>query len=472
MIWAMRGGKGVTPMHRLRQQLGIFLAFVVLLASLTPAAQSYFQLPTTQRFSVGEELKLNINFPEQFLQKINFYVHSKDGNKLLYEEKLKEEQKISYKQSWPIAVEPGKYHIDMKLFGFIPLKSVSIDVMPKIQVVPGGHSIGVLMRSKGVMVVGYSPIVNEQGEKKYPAKEAGVQVGDLILAINDQSITTDGEAASIIDKLGFENKPIKIQVKRKNKILNLTLHPQYCSETKRYRVGLYIRDSAAGVGTLTFYEPKSGIYGALGHIIADPETSNQIKLGEGKIINASIQGINQGEKGKPGEKIGTFIDNTNLSGNISKNSQLGIFGKLNFPISNSLYPNMVPVAFANQVKEGPAEILTVVEGEKIEKFDILIEKVNVQQRPDTKGLVIRITDPRLLSITGGIIQGMSGSPIIQNGQLVGAVTHVFINDPTRGYGVLAEWMLYEAGILQLNETAVSKGAYAPFFYNNICRILL
>ena len=134
------------------------------------------------------------------------------------------------------------------------------------------------------------------------------------------------------------------------------------------------------------------------------------------------------------------------------------------PIKNSYYPDLIPVAFANLVKEGPAEILTVVEDEKIEKFEIIIEKVNTQQRPDTKGLIIRITDPKLLEITGGIIQGMSGSPIIQNGQLVGAVTHVFVNDPTRGYGVLAEWMLIEAGISQYLETEVNKGAYAPFYF--------
>ncbi|HHU33267.1 MAG TPA: SpoIVB peptidase [Clostridia bacterium] len=450
--------------QRFRHLIGVSLAILVILLSFSPAARSYFQMPTTQRFTVGDELKLNLNFPDQFLQKISFYVQSEDGNKFLHQEKLTEQESIQYKHGWPIAVEPGKYNIDMKLFGLIPLKSVSIDVVPKVHVVPGGHSIGVLMRSKGVMVVGYSPIITENGEKKYPAKEAGIEIGDIIISINDEIVTTDGEAANLIDKLGAENKPMNLKIKRQEKYFTLTLNPQYCSETKRNRVGLYIRDSAAGVGTLTFYEPKSGMYGALGHIIADPETSNQIKLGEGRIINASIQGINQGERGRPGEKIGTFIDNTNLSGNIQKNTPLGIFGKLDVPIKNSYYPDLIPVAFANLVKEGPAEILTVVEDEKIEKFEIIIEKVNTQQRPDTKGLIIRITDPKLLEITGGIIQGMSGSPIIQNGQLVGAVTHVFVNDPTRGYGVLAEWMLIEAGISQYLETEVNKGAYAPFYF--------
>jgi stage IV sporulation protein B len=450
--------------HRSRQLFGIFLSLLIITLSLTPAARSYFQLPATQRFTVGEELNLNLNFPKQFLQKISFYVQADSGNKFLHQEKLLEEQIIKYGQSWPIAAEPGKLNINMKFLGLFPLKTVSIDVVPKVEVVPGGHSIGVLMRSKGVMVVGYSPVVNETGNEVYPAKDAGVEIGDIIISINNQTVNTDGEAAKLIDRLGTEQKAMDLHVKRKDKLFNLTLIPQYCSETKRNRVGLYIRDSAAGVGTLTFYEPKSGFYGALGHIIADPETSKQIKMGEGRIINASIQGINQSEKGRPGEKIGAFVDNTNLSGDIQRNSPLGIFGKLNMDIINSHYPGTIPVAFTNQVKEGPAEILTVVEDEKIEKFEIMIEKVNMQQKPNTKGLTIRITDSKLLSITGGIIQGMSGSPIIQDGQLIGAVTHVFVNDPTRGYGVLAEWMLYEAGILNLQDMEVNKGAFAPLLY--------
>lgn len=458
-----RQGSDSQVQQRARQVIGVLLALLVFTLSLTPTAQSYFKMPTVQRFTVGEELKINLNFSEQFLQKISFYVQSEGRNRFQHRGQLTQRQSVQYNQGWPIAVEPGKLNINMKLFGIIPLKNVSVDVVPKIKVVPGGHSIGVLMRSRGVMVVGYSPVINESKEKIYPAKDAGIEIGDLIISINDQTVKTDGEVAQLIDKLAEKEQPIKLKVKRKEREINLTLIPQFCSETKRNRVGLYIRDSAAGVGTLTFYEPISGFYGALGHIIADPETNKQIKLGEGRIINASIQGINQGERGRPGEKIGIFVDSTKFSGDIRKNTPLGIYGKLNTEIINSNYP-LLPVAFANQVKEGPAEILTVVNDEKIEKFDIIIDKVMVQDKPNTKGLIIRITDPKLLSITGGIIQGMSGSPIIQNGQLVGAVTHVFVNDPTRGYGVLAEWMLFEAGIYNSNTAEVDRGALAPFLF--------
>jgi stage IV sporulation protein B len=210
------------------------------------------------------------------------------------------------------------------------------------------------------------------------------------------------------------------------------------------------------VGTLTFFEPNTLIYGALGHVIADAETSQQIAQGEGKIINASIQGIQQARRGQPGEKIGIFTDSQIILGDIQKNTQAGIFGVLKSRLDNELYPHPLPVAFAHQVETGPARMLTVVDQEKIESFAIEITKIVPQRLPSGKNLVIQITDPRLLSLTGGIVQGMSGSPIIQKNRLVGAVTHVFVNEPTKGYGILAEWMLMETDLLQLEEK--NKGA--------------
>jgi len=174
---------------------------------------------------------------------------------------------------------------------------------------------------------------------------------------------------------------------------------------------------------------------------------------KGRIVKADIQGIKPGKKGEPGEKIGIF-NGDELRGNIEINSHFGIFGRLNKPLDNPYYKNGIPIALSNQIKEGPAEIITVISGDKLEKFDIRILRVLPQHQPTGKGLVIQITDPRLLKATGGIIQGMSGSPIIQEGKLVGAVTHVFVNDPTKGYGCLAEWMLLEAGIVQ--KTTASK----------------
>jgi len=255
----------------------------------------------------------------------------------------------------------------------------------------------------------------------------------------------------LIHELGQKGTPITFLIQRNQDQIVIPVNPVYCQETGRYRVGLYIRDSAAGVGTLTFYEPNTRIYGALGHVIADAETNHQIAKGEGKIINASIQGIQQARRGQPGEKIGIFTDSQIILGDIQKNTEAGIFGRLLSHLDNELYPHPVPVAFAQQVETGPARILTVVDNEKIESFSIEITKIVPQRLPNGKNLVIQITDSRLLSLTGGIIQGMSGSPIIQKNRLVGAVTHVFVNEPTKGYGILAEWMLTETGLLQRDD---------------------
>ncbi|MDS1030107.1 SpoIVB peptidase [Bacillota bacterium LX-D] len=454
--------------NKYQKTLGILFSVLILTLCLTPQARSFFNMPQEQTVIVGEEIKFNLNFPQQFLQKLSFYVSPSSGNLLQIKENDFKQNTFNLADGWPVASNPGKLNLEMKLFGFIPIKTVTVNIFPEVKVIPGGHSIGVLMHSKGIMVIGFSPISDKNNKKQYPAKKAGLEIGDIILAINGQTVKTDGEAAQLIDKLGEKGNAINVLIKRNDKQLLLKVKPIYCSETKRNRVGLYIRDSAAGVGTLTFIEPNSHCYGALGHIIADTDTNKQIALGEGKIINASIQGINQGEKGRPGEKIGTFLDNTTLTGDIKKNTPYGIFGKLDKVVENNLYPEPIPIALGSHIKTGKAEILTVVNNEKIERFNIKIEKVMPQHSPDGKGLIIRITDPRLLKITGGIVQGMSGSPIIQNGSLVGAVTHVFINDPTRGYGILAEWMLLETGLLNNNIHNIGKGALSSFF----CRTIL
>jgi stage IV sporulation protein B len=225
---------------------------------------------------------------------------------------------------------------------------------------------------------------------------------------------------------------------------------------------MYIRDSAAGVGTLTFYDPKHKVYGALGHVITDMDTGKPIRVGDGKVVKSNVTSIQKGESGEPGEKRAIFFQENQVIGNIQKNTPFGIFGKMNSPPGEGLMNREIPVALAEQVTEGPAKILTVVDGQKVEQFDIQIVHVLRQKFPATKGLIIKVIDPRLLEKTGGIVQGMSGSPIIQNGKLVGAVTHVFVNDPTSGYGTFIEWMLQDAGVFHS-----SAGAFqSPLFYSN------
>lgn len=348
----------------------------------------------------------------------------------------------------PIAAVPGMINLDLRLFGVLPLKRVTLQVVPPVRVIAGGHSIGVLLHAQGVIVVGYANI-HEDGNPidSSPARQAGILPGDVIVRIEGKVVQSDSQVSFLIDQLARKKDVLRFQVKRNGTLQEYRIKPSYCSETKRYRVGLYVRDGAAGVGTLTFFEPDTKKYGALGHVITNSETNKFLDLRDGKIVGASVQGIQKGERGKIGEKIGVFFGDRQTTGSIEKNTMCGIFGTMKGNLSNPLFPKLMPVAMGHQIKKGKAKMLTVLNGEKIEAFDVEIQNIFSQPRPDGKSFIIRITDPELLNRTGGIIQGMSGSPIIQDGRLVGAVTHVFINDPTRGYGVLAESMLEEAGLL-------------------------
>jgi len=398
--------------------------------------QSYFLLPTSKTLSVGDEFNLPLVFPNRIINNLKMQIHNEAGLVDTFDLSSIKEFENS-----------GSYVATLRLFDIIPLKAINVDVVPQIKVHPSGHSIGVVLKAQGVMVVGFSPVMNEGGIKVQPARDQGIQIGDIISKINKEPVGSDQELAELINKYGGLDKQVSLEIIRDGMRMDFSLEPTKCGDTARHRIGLYVRDTAAGIGTLTFFEPNSGKYGALGHVITNVDIKEELEDGMGRIISASIQRITQGRKGFPGEKVGSFSNDTFLSGVIMKNCILGIYGILDKVPTNTYYNEPIPVAFANQINTGKAHILTVLEGDKIEKFEIEIERVIAHQRSNGKGLLIKITDDSLLERTGGIIQGMSGSPIIQNGKLIGAVTHVFIQDPTRGYGILAEWMIEEAGII-------------------------
>lgn len=407
-------------------------------------------MPNLLKIGVGEQLGINLPLPP-FLSS-QFKVELSANPKDLLDIRTSPAPSNSFLEETPVlvATKPGEANIKLKLFGFIPVKNMDVDVVPRIELIPGGHAIGILLKSQGVTVVGFAPVIDEKGKEHDPARESGLTKGDIIEKVNGIPVATDEETAELIHQAGKKKKPVRLEIRRGDKYLTLQINPIMCKDAKRYRIGAYIRDSTAGVGTLTFYDPETKLYGALGHIIADVEVNRQIAQGEGKIVNASILAINQARRGQPGEKIGTFHhpEKGLIEGDIRKNTNYGIFGFLKTPIENELYREPLPVAFAHQVKTGPAEILTVLEGDKIERFSVEILKINPHKTPNGKNLLINITDPRLLEATGGIVQGMSGSPIIQDGYLVGAVTHVLVNEPSKGYGILAEWMLTETDLLE------------------------
>lgn len=342
------------------------------------------------------------------------------------------------------ASENGKNELLLEFAG-IPIKKVDVHVLKDFRVIPGGQSIGVKLNTVGVLVVGHH-LINTISGKKSPGEIAGIKVGDIITEINGNKIEKMTDVAPFVQSAGQEGKALDMVISRESGKFTTKLTPLKDKGENIYKLGLYIRDSAAGIGTMTFVHPQSKKYGALGHVISDMDTKQPIVVEDGQIVRSTVTSIEKGSNGDPGEKLARFSSDREIVGNIQKNSPFGIFGEMVKELKNGVMDKPLPIALSHQVKEGPAKILTVVNDDRVEEFDIEIVSTIPQKFPATKGMVIKVTDPKLLKKTGGIVQGMSGSPIIQNGKLIGAVTHVFVNDPTSGYGVHIEWMLNEAGI--------------------------
>lgn len=425
-----------------RKILGLLLACLIALAGFSPPFQAYASLPSELRLFSGQLKQLELSMPVTATATLDHPDIVRINGKSQHSFHLDLNEPISLTSH-----HIGETNLHLKLFGTIPLKKVKLNVVPDLKVIPGGQTIGVKIKSSGILVVGHHLVKLKDDKKISPGEQAGLQLGDLILKMNGKSINDVGKVAGIVEQAGKQNKPLKLLVQRNDKTLNVQLTPAYDQDDKAYRLGLYIRDSAAGVGTLTFYAPDQGVYGALGHVITDMDTQTPVSVGEGQIVHSTVTSISKSENGTPGEKRAHFFKENQVLGTIEKNTQFGIFGKMDRLPEYGLATEAVPVAFAEEVVPGPAQIMTVVEGNKVERYDIEISHVATQNAPATKGMIIKIKDPRLIEKTGGIVQGMSGSPILQDGKLVGAVTHVFVNDPTSGYGCFIEWMLQDAGIM-------------------------
>lgn len=302
--------------------------------------------------------------------------------------------------------------------------------------VPVGRAIGVKLFSEGVLVVALS----EGEETASAAEKGGVKVGDLILTMNDVAIESSEHLQSLLAENG--EAEAALSVRRSGRLVKLAVSPEKGADGV-YRLGAWIRDSMAGIGTITYYDPQTGAFAALGHGITDVDTGKLMPLSHGAVMDAGVKAVKRGESGAPGELRGDF-DLTNDVGVLSANTNCGIFGTLKEEALASLGGEPLPLASRSEVKTGKAYILANCQGKEIGTYEIEIEKLYGGNAP-TRNLLVRVTDPALIERTGGIVQGMSGSPIIQDGKLVGAVTHVLVNDPTKGYGILIENMLGAAG---------------------------
>lgn len=403
---------------RFRKATGWLLSAFLLLAHFSPQAQLLRSLPQTLSVAKGQQAAVEAPFPLRM---------QIDGEGVAADASLSES----------LENPSGKTTATISILGLLPLREVEIEISDDMRLYPGGQAVGVALHTQGVLVVGTSDLSGAYS----PARLAGVKPGDLITEAGGKKLTSTAQLTEMVAASG--ETPIPLTVKRGESTLSLTLEPKRDGQSGDYRIGAWVRDSTAGVGTMSFYGDIGGQtrFGALGHAITDTDTQQVLTVGRGEIMLADVVDVRKGQAGVPGELKGSFLRENRVLGSIALNNLYGIYGGLDTAPTHPLYPDGLPIGRRDAVHTGPATILSTVSTEGMREYEVEIVEVARQSAPAQRSMVLRVTDPALLERTGGIVQGMSGSPIIQDGRLIGAVTHVFVNDPTMGYGLFIEWML-------------------------------
>jgi stage IV sporulation protein B len=411
----------------IRRSFGWILSLIVLAGGLSPQARMLGSLPDTIHLVKGESTRLELVEP--------FNLSVENGGAPVLSSTDERLGDVNDAHITLTGESEGNAQVVLKLLG-MEVRRVHVDVQPSRVVIPGGHAIGVAIEMSGVLVIGASDV----GQSVSPARRAGLKAGDRIVAVNGTAIKSAQHLSRMIERGG----QAALTVQRGEDSLSIPVTPVQDGEGGAYRLGVWVRDSTAGVGTLSFYDPQSGMYGALGHAITDIDTGAMLAIGEGSIYKSRVIDILKSSDGRPGELMGDFISTGAPEiGSLTKNDTRGIYGALHQPLTNNLYPQGVPVAARTEITTGAATLLTTLDDEGIREYGCEITKLYNQNEPGQRSMVIKITDETLLERTGGIVQGMSGSPILQNGKLVGVVTHVYIDDTQLGYAVYAEWMIKE-----------------------------
>ena len=402
-----------------RRSVGALIALITSWMIFSPTAQALRALPGTYRLAVGQQYALNMGVAVLSSQDER---PSADNNVLS-------------------ARETAETEVTVNLFGLFPIGRMRVQAREETRLIPGGAAVGVALATRGVLVVGVSDVSGHS-----PAQRAGLRAGDVIESVNGEALADSAHLTALVS--ASQGKPLRMSFRRDGAARSVTLIPALDGASGQYCIGAWVRDSTAGVGTLSYYQPSDGTYGALGHAISDGDTGRILPIREGSLMDADIVDIKRGQRGVPGELRGTFLKKQITLGDIRENTPLGIYGVLDAPYENPLFPDGLPVGYQESVAIGPATILSTVDGEGIKAYQVEIIQATRQSAPAQKSMILRVTDPELLAKTGGIVQGMSGSPILQNGRIIGAVTHVFVDDPTQGYGVYIEWMLQTAQAME------------------------
>ena len=324
-----------------------------------------------------------------------------------------------------------------KLFGIIPISKTKVVKVPDRYVQVLGTPFGIKIYAEGVMVVGMSDVDTESGQSS-PAKKGGIKMGDIIISIDGKRVYSNKEVAKCTENC--QGKEMCIELSRNGKMMTVKVTPEYSVTEKCYKIGIWVRDSSAGIGTLTFYDSATGTLAGLGHGITDSSTKKIIPIAAGELVSAEIVGLEKSVPCDPGELHGRFTSKS--YGEMLLNSDSGVYGTAKSVFATD---RLYKIAAKQEIKVGEAHILTTIKGSEPKLYSCKIEKVYFSAKEESMDMIVTVTDPELLEKTGGIVQGMSGSPVIQNGKLVGAVAHVFVNEPTKGYAIFAEDML-EASI--------------------------
>lgn len=335
----------------------------------------------------------------------------------------------------------GRKEYKLNLFGGIPLKDITVNVIPKTSVVPLGNAVGLKLYTSGVLVVGMSEVEGSDNNKYKPYENTGIKEGDMLIEANGDTLTCTADLLNTVNE--SKGNDLSLKYVRNGETITTSITPIKTGDNK-FKLGLWVRDAAAGVGTVSFYEPSTGTFAALGHGIQDVDTESLINIAKGDFVTAEIISIVKGKKGSPG-KIQGSIENSTVVGEVYKNTEFGVYGKVtNVSALGIDVSKAMEIANRDEIHLGSAKIICTLENNKTKEYDVEIEKIYKNNNQNNKSMLVKVTDSELIEKTGGIIQGMSGSPIIQNNKVIGALTHVLVNDPEMGYAVFADLMIKQA----------------------------
>ena len=407
-----------------RHGLGIALSAMAFLCNYSPWVREAASLPDALTLTSGQKFVVQTGLP---------MLAASDGGAVSVLASQDERVTIS-------AEAGGQTSVTFSLLGLIPVHETRVNVVEERTLIPGGQAVGVALKTRGVLVVSDA------------AKGRALRAGDVILSADGKNVES---TKALSEQVGAaQTDTVRLEVLRGGQTITVDAQAEPDPSDGRRKLGVWVRDSTAGVGTLTYIDPANQAYGALGHAIVDADTGRLLAAREGAILHASIVGVTKGQSGKAGELKGNFLKAGEQIGSLMENCEYGIYGVLDDMPENLLYPQGLRAGARSAVHTGAASIIATVDADGPQEYGVEIVRCFAQSEPSQKGMILRVTDERLLEKTGGIVQGMSGSPILQDGRIIGAVTHVYLSDATQGYGMYIEWMLEKSDALDASEQAV------------------